>query len=196
MGRLIFHIGGLAFLAWTVLVAAKWAFLTGLAVFGYHAWGTRPGGEERSRRVEQARQERPVAPDERVRDAVRDASRVTLRLVERRWLRATVEARNPTEAVVELGSLRCRVLYSPDGKQRPDILNRGPWRVRIEPGASYRGEVSFYESDVSGTVAPVALADYRCSVDVQVLPTPTAPLGTPSHPIKMTPGGYRSAGSQ
>ena len=96
MGRVLFHLGGIAFLAWIVLVAAKWAFVAGLAAFGLHAWDTRPGGEERARRAEEARRERPIPPEERVRDAVQGASTVTLRLVERRWLRATVQAHNPT----------------------------------------------------------------------------------------------------
>ncbi len=30
MGRLLFHLGGGAFLAWIVLVAAKWVFIAGL----------------------------------------------------------------------------------------------------------------------------------------------------------------------
>lgn len=192
IGRALYHAAGLAFLAWVVLVPLKWAFLAGLAVFGLYAWDTRPGGEERALRAGQARQERPVAPEEQVRTTVQQASTVTLRLVERRWLRGTVEARNPTGSTIELEAVRCRVLFSPDGGQRPEMSNRGPWRVRVEPGASFRGEVSFYESDVSmGTIAPVALADYRCSLDVRVLPAPTAPLGAPSNPIKMTPTGYR-----
>ena len=191
MGRVLFHLGGLALLVWVVLVAAKWAFLTGLAVFGFHAWSTRPGGEERSRQVEQARQERPIPPDQRVRDAVGGASTVTLRLVERRWLRATVEARNPTHAPVELEGVRCRVLFDPDGGQRPDVRSRGPWRIRLEPGGSYRGEVRFHDPDPPST-APNGLAEYRCTLEVRVVPPPTAPLGSPSNPLRLTPSGYRS----
>ena len=106
MGRALYHVAGVGFLLWVVLVAAKWAFLAGLAAFGLHAWDTRPGGEERERRAEQAREERPVAPEERVVEAVNRASTVTPRLVERRWLRATVEARNPTGTAVDLEGVR------------------------------------------------------------------------------------------
>jgi hypothetical protein len=190
MGRVLFHLGGIAFLAWVVLVAAKWAFVAGLTAFGLHAWDTRPGGEERARQAEQARRERPIPPEERVRGAVQGASAVTLRLVERRWLRATVQARNPTDAAVELNGVRCRVLFSPDGGQRPDTSNRGPWRIRLEPGGTYQGEIRMYEPDAP-PVAPLGLAEYRCMLDVRVLPTPTAPPGAPSNPIRATPGGYR-----
>ena len=119
------------------------------------------------------------------------ASTVTLHLTERRWLRATVEARNPTASVVELRGVRCRVLFSPDGGQRPHVDGRGPWRVRLEPGEAYRGEVGIQEPDAA-SVAPLGLAEYRCSLDVRVIPPPTAPLGAPSNPIRMTPSGYRS----
>lgn len=191
MGRALFHLGGLALLVWVVLVAAKWAFLTGLAAFGLHAWGTRPGGEERARQVAEVRRERPVAPDERVRNAVQGASTVTMRLVERRWLRATVEARNPTHAAVELAGVRCRVLFDPDSGQRPDVHSRGPWRIRLEPGGTYRGEVRFHDPDAPPT-APIALAEYRCTLDVRVVPAPAAPPGAPSNPVRLTPSGDRA----
>ena len=191
MGRVLFHLGGVAFLLWVVFVAAKWAFLAGLAAFGFYAWDTRPGGEERERRAEQARRERPVAPEEYIVDVVNRSTAVTLRLVERRWLRATVEARNLTGTAVDLEGVRCRVLFSPDGGQPRDITNRGSWSVRLEPGAAYRGEVSFHGSDVSAVVAPVALAEYRCGLRVRAVPKSTAPPGAPSSPIRISPGGYR-----
>lgn len=190
IGRLLFHIGGVAFIAWIVLVAAKWAFVAGLAAFGLHAWSTRPGGDERARQAGEVRRERPIPPEERVRDAVQRASAVELRLVERRWLRATVEARNPTHAAVELAGVRCRVLFSPDGGQRPDVHSRGPWHIRLEPGGSYRGEVRFHDPDAPPT-APYGLAEYRCALDVRGVPPPAPPLGSPSNPIRTAPGGYR-----
>jgi hypothetical protein len=128
MGRVLFHLGGIAFLLWVVLVVGKWTFLAGLAGFGLHAWNTRPGVEERERRAEQARQERPVTPEEYTGDMVNRASTVTLRLIERRWLRATVEGHNPTGSAVDLEGVRCRVVFTPDGGQRPDIL-ASPHRV-------------------------------------------------------------------
>ena len=190
IGRILYHAAGLALLAWIVLVPLKWAFLAGLAMFGLYAWDTRPGREERARQVEQARQERPVAAEQRVRDAVQGASTVTLRLVERRWLRAAVQARNPTDGVVELQGVRCRVLFSPDAGQRPDTSNRGPWRIRLEPGGTYRGEVRMYEPDAP-PVAPLGLAEYRCMLDVRVVTPPTTPPGSPSNPTKLSPTGYR-----
>lgn len=191
MGRLLYHLAGIAFLLWIALVAAKFAFVGGIAAFGVYAWESRPGGEERTLRAEEARRERPVAPDEVAREAVQRASAVTLHLTGRRWLRATVEARNPTASVVELRGVRCRVLFSPDGGQRPDVASRGPWRIRLEAGQAYRGEVGMQESD-AGSVAPVGLAESRCRLDVRVVPPPTAPLGAPSNPIRITPNGYRS----
>ncbi len=196
MGRVLYHLAGAAFLAWVVLVAAKWFFVGGLAAFGLYAWDSRPGGEERMRHAEQMRRERPIPPEGRVRDAVQRSSTITLRLIERRWLVGTVAADNPTEAAVDLSAVFCRVLFAPDVGRRHEMANRGPWRVRVEPGATYRGEVSFYESDVSASGSPTALAEYRCRLDVRVVPAPDASPGSPSNPIRMTPTGYRSAGGR
>ncbi len=191
MSRALHRVAGVAFVVWIVFFAAKWAFFAGLAGFGAYAWDTRPGAEERTRQAEQARRERPVTPEERVSDVVNRASTVMLRLVERRWLRATVEARNPTGAAVDLEGVGCRVLLTPDGGQPRDISNRGSWRIRLEPDASHRGEVAFHGSDVSAVVAPVALAEYRCGLRVRFVPPPSAPPGAPSNPIRMTPSAYR-----
>ena len=87
------------------------------------------------------------------------ASTVTPRSVERRWLRAAVEVRNPTATAIDLEGVRCRVLLNPDGGQPHDASTRGSWRIRLEPGASYHGEVAFYKSGVSAVPAPVALAE-------------------------------------
>lgn len=193
MGRALFHAAGVAFLLWVVFFAAKWAFVGGLAAFGFYAWDTRPGAEERERRAEQAWRERPVSPEERAAEAVNAASTVALRLIERRWLRATVEAHNPTGSAVDLEGVRCRVLFDPDGGQRSDISNRGSWRIRLEPGAAHRGEAAFSEGVVLARkgIAPVALAEYRCGLRVRLVPRPTAPSGAPSNPVRMAPGGYR-----
>lgn len=191
MARHLFHLGGIAFLAWVVLAAAKWAFVGGVAGFALHAWSTRPGGEERARQAEQVRRERPFPPDERVRDAVQGASTVELRLVERRWLRAAVEARNPTASVVEVRGVMCRVLFTPDGGQQPDVEHRGPWRIRLEPGEGYRGEVRMRDPDAA-SAAPLGLAEHRCRLDLRAMPPPAAPPGAPSNPIRMSPNGYRS----
>lgn len=193
MGRALCHVAGAAFVAGVVSFFAKWAFVAGLAGFGAHVWETRPGVEERERRAEQALRERLVTSEEGVVEAVNRASAVTLHLVERRSLLATVEARNPTATSVDLEAVRCRVLFSPDGGQPRDVSNRAPWRVRLEPGAAHRGEVSFSQSDVLAAkgIAPVTLAEYRCGLRVRLVPQPTAPPGSPSNPIKMSPGGYR-----
>lgn len=196
MGRVFSQAAGVVFLLWVVFVAAKFVFIGGLAAFGLFAWNTRPGVGERELRAEQARQERPTPPEERAREAVQGTSTVTLRLIERRWLRATVEARNPTAAAVDLEGVRCRVLFSPDGGQPRDISNRGSWRIRVEPGASHRGDVAFHETDVSAVVAPVALAEYRCRLRVRVVPPPTVLPGAPSNPVRMTPSGYRGWGGR
>lgn len=192
IGRILYHTAGLAFLAWVVIVPLKWAFVAGLAMFGLFAWETRPGGDERARQVEKARQERPIQPEERVEQAVQQASTVTLRLTERRWLEGMVQASNPTETTVELEAVSCRVLFAPDVGPRHQIRNRGPWRVRVEPGASFRGEVSFRESDVSVSGRPDMLVEYQCRLGVRVVPPPSDPAGTPSNPIRTTPTGYRS----
>jgi hypothetical protein len=189
MGRILYHAAGLAFLTWVVLVPLKWAFLAGLAIFGLHAWGSRPGGEERARQVEETRKERPIPLEEQVRGEVNHASTVTLRLIAPRWVNGTVQARNPTNSVVELEAVSCEVLFTPDVGPRHLIWSRGPWRVRVEPGASYRGDVSFDSLNLSGS--PTALAEYRCKLGVRVIPAPSAGMGAPSNPIRMTPTGYR-----
>jgi hypothetical protein len=189
IGRILYHAAGLAFLTWVVLVPLKWAFLAGLAIFGLHAWGSRPGGEERARTVEEAQQERPIPREEQVQGEVNRASTVTLRLVGQRWLNGTVQATNPTNSVVELEAVSCAVLFRPDVGPRHEVSNRAPWRIRVEPGASFRGDVSFDSLNLSGS--PTALAEYRCKLGVRVVPAPTAPTGAPSNPIRMTPTGYR-----
>jgi hypothetical protein len=194
MGRILYHAAGLAFLTWVVLVPIKWAFLAGLAIFGLHVWGSRPGGEERVRPAEEVRQVRPIPWEEQVQGEVNHASTVTLRLIAPRWLKGTVQASNPTNSVVELEAVSCEVLFTPDVGPRHLISNRAPWRVRVEPGASYRGDVSFDSFDLSGS--PTALAEYRCKLGVRVVPAPTAPSGAPSNPIPMTPTGYRVGASR
>jgi hypothetical protein len=136
--RILYHTAGLAFIAWVVIVPLKWAFVAGLAMFGLYAWDTRPGAEDRARRAAETRQLEPISQDEQAREEVSRASAVTLRLIERRWLEGTVQASNPTGSVVELEGVHCRVLFRPDVGPRHEVSNRAPWRIRVEPGGSFR----------------------------------------------------------
>jgi ribosomal protein S18 acetylase RimI-like enzyme len=182
IGRVLYHAAGLAFLAWVVLVPLKWAVLAGLAAFALYAWDTRPGGEDRARRAERARREAPVTADDRVRAGVARASTVTPRLVAGAWLGATVRASNPTNSAVELEAVSCRVLLAPDAGPRHEVWSRGPWRIRLGPGESHLGEVSFGRLGLAGSPPPVALAEHRCRLHVRVVPAPGGAAGLAVEP--------------
>ncbi len=191
----------LATAALLVAVSLLWkpVALLSLAGFAVYAYDTRPHADERSaqRAAERARAERgrPRSAEELVRDAVAGASGASLRLVGNRWPEAEVRVHNPTASAVVVEGVSCRALWFPGQRSVVEIGNRGPWKMRVEPGQTWEGKVGFYEGDLPtdrppGGGLPGRPMEQRCRFRLSV-PTPAAPPGSPGDPTPISATGYR-----